>query len=179
MSLADLASWGNFVGGVAVLVSLAYLAVQVRQAQVNQHTLIQQGRAARTVDAAFRLAEEQNAQILLRGNSGEEDMSVSEYLRYAQLFRALTLGVEDTFYQHRHRTLSTAAFESTMLATRAALSLPGFRAQWRASRHQYDPTFTRFIDRLLAETPVTRRGDPAARWKALAQEELAGPTGAG
>jgi hypothetical protein len=175
MSLADLASLGNFVSGVAVLISLVYLALQVRQAQVNQRTLIQQGRAARTVDAAFRLAEEQNARILLKGNAGEEDMSVAEYLRYAQLFRAVTLGVEDTFFQHEHGTLTGAAFESTVLATRSVLALPGFRAQWRASRHQYEPSFTRFIDRLLAETPVVRRGDPAARWKALAAEELAGP----
>jgi hypothetical protein len=114
MSLADLASLGNFVSGVAVLISLVYLALQVRQAQVNQRTLIQQGRAARTVDAAFRLAEEQNARILLKGNAGEEDMSVAEYLRYAQLFRAVTLGVEDTFFQHEHGTLTGAAFESTV-----------------------------------------------------------------
>ena len=173
MSLSDLASLGNFVSGIAVLISLIYLALQVRQAEVNQRTIIQQGRAARTVDAAFRLAEGENAQILRKGNSGEEELTVSEYLRYAQLFRALTLGVEDTFYQHEHRTLSPAAFESTVLATKAALALPGFRAQWKASRHQYDPTFSRFIDRLLAETPVVRRGDPVARWKGFAEAELA------
>jgi hypothetical protein len=174
MSLTDLASLGNFVSGVAVLISLIYVALQVRQAEINQRTLIQQGRAARTVDAAFRLAEEQNAQILLKGNAGEEEMTVAEYLRYAQLFRAVTLGVEDTFYQHEHGTLSAAAFESTVLAAKSVLALPGFRAQWRASRHMYDPSFARFIDRLLSETPVLRRGDPAARWKALAAEELAG-----
>ena len=35
MSLTDLASLGSFVSGVTVLISLIYLALQVRQAEKN------------------------------------------------------------------------------------------------------------------------------------------------
>jgi len=50
MSLSDLASLGSFVSGLAVLISLIYLAIQVQQAEQNQKAQIQQGRAARLVD---------------------------------------------------------------------------------------------------------------------------------
>jgi len=46
MSLSDLASIGSFVSGVAVVVTLALLLIQTRQANRNQKALMQQGRSA-------------------------------------------------------------------------------------------------------------------------------------
>ena len=43
MTLTELASIGSFVSGMAVLVSLVYVAIQIRQAERNQQTL--QGKA--------------------------------------------------------------------------------------------------------------------------------------
>src|SRR5579862_4809924 len=50
MTLADLASIGSLISGVAVLISLIYLALQVRQAEKNQRALMNQGTAARVSD---------------------------------------------------------------------------------------------------------------------------------
>lgn len=47
MSLSDLASIGTLVGGVAVLISLVYLSLQIRQTERNQRALINQGAMAR------------------------------------------------------------------------------------------------------------------------------------
>ncbi len=49
-SLTDLASVGSLISSVAVLISLIYLALQVRQAEKNQQASIRQGRATRAVD---------------------------------------------------------------------------------------------------------------------------------
>ena len=43
MNLSDVASIGSFVSGVAVLVSLVYLSLQVRQTERNQRALMNQG----------------------------------------------------------------------------------------------------------------------------------------
>ncbi|HEX3432128.1 MAG TPA: hypothetical protein VHT03_14710 [Rhizomicrobium sp.] len=43
MSLSDLASLGSFVSAFAVLASLVYLALQVRQAEKNQRAILNQG----------------------------------------------------------------------------------------------------------------------------------------
>ena len=42
MTLSDLASLGSFISGFAVLISLIYVAVQIRQTERNQQTLLQQ-----------------------------------------------------------------------------------------------------------------------------------------
>lgn len=50
MSLSDLASLGSFVSGFAVLVSLVYLALQVRQAEKNQRAVLNHGYITRVTD---------------------------------------------------------------------------------------------------------------------------------
>ena len=72
MSLMDLASIGSFMSGVAVVVSLVYLALQVRQAQKNQRALMQQGRAARICDLLLRLSEPSMASTYRKALRGEE-----------------------------------------------------------------------------------------------------------
>ena len=44
MSLSDLAALGSFISGVAVVVTLVFLLVQMRQTNRNQKSLMQQGR---------------------------------------------------------------------------------------------------------------------------------------
>ena len=50
MSLADLASLAS---SVAVVVSLLFLGLQIRQSNRNQRSLMQQGRSARNVDSSL------------------------------------------------------------------------------------------------------------------------------
>jgi hypothetical protein len=57
MSLSDLASLGSFVNGLAVLISLIYLALQVRQTNRNQQIAIRHIRASRIVELQLALAD--------------------------------------------------------------------------------------------------------------------------
>jgi len=57
MSLSDLAALGSFVSGVAVVVSFIFMALQMRQSNQNQKSLMQQGRSARTVDILMKMTE--------------------------------------------------------------------------------------------------------------------------
>ena len=50
MTLSDLASIGSLISGTAVLVSLVYLSLQVRQTERNQQASIRQGRINRAVE---------------------------------------------------------------------------------------------------------------------------------
>ena len=47
MTLSDLAAIGSLVSGLAVLVSLVYVSIQIRQTERNQRALINQGAMAR------------------------------------------------------------------------------------------------------------------------------------
>ena len=57
MSLSDLAAIGSLISGVAVLISLIYLARQMRQNTKHTRALIQQGRVERISNQLGRLSK--------------------------------------------------------------------------------------------------------------------------
>ena len=77
MDLTQLANLGEFIGGVAVLVTLVYLAVQVRQG--NKQLKIQTGNAvqALNIDAWEPLLIGDNGLLVAKGMDSYETLSES------------------------------------------------------------------------------------------------------
>jgi hypothetical protein len=73
--LADLASLAS---SVAVLISLLFLGLQIRQSNRNQRSLMQQGRSTRNVDLLSRLGDPKVSQTFVRVAQGEE-LSNTDY----------------------------------------------------------------------------------------------------
>ena len=76
MSLADWASWLGIVNGVAVVVSLLYLAVQTRQNARHTMALIHQGCANQATSRMAQIASDPPlAAVLLRAAAGDPELS--------------------------------------------------------------------------------------------------------
>ena len=88
MSLSDLASLGSFVSGFAVLISLVYLALQVRQTDRNQRTSIRHSRVSRTVELHLSLADPSLADAWLHGLSSPREITQTELGQFTNLCRA-------------------------------------------------------------------------------------------
>jgi hypothetical protein len=89
MSLSDLASLGSFVSGFAVLFSLIYLALQVRQTKRNQQIAIRHSRASRIVDLQLALADPAVADAWLHGSGSPQEITQTELGQFINLCRAL------------------------------------------------------------------------------------------
>jgi hypothetical protein len=155
MSLSDLASLGNLVGGIAVLVSLAYLSVQVRQNSKHTRALIQQGRAQRGWEFNMRLADASTslAQVWISGRSADPTMTEEQEVRYLGICRAAFLAHEDSFRQHRAGLYEDAAYEGSLLVLKSRVAHPGMRAAWRMLRDTFDPEFRLAVDEIVRATP--------------------------
>jgi len=173
MLLSNLAALGSFISGVAVLISLVFLYFQVKQinrqvlqAERNQQAAIRQARATRTVDIILSTKEPALADSYLRAVVGDTAISNTEFNQFRQILRATFVNCEDTFYQHEEGVLNDAAFASFVVGMRGTLQWPGFRAQWKRSRGNYGVKFVEFMDRIVAEVPVTTAPDDAFQiWK--------------
>src|SRR5215831_7312473 len=113
MSLSDLASLGSFVGGIAVLTSLLYLALQVRQAERNQRAAIQQGRASHLSDLMLNASHPDITMGYFKGLRGDPSISLLELRQFRLMFRATLYSWEDAFFQYRDKLLDKASFSST------------------------------------------------------------------
>jgi hypothetical protein len=174
MSLSDLASLGSFVSGLAVLISLIYLAIQVQQAEQNQKAQIQQGRAARLVDLQLRLADPANAEIYVRGMSGEAFEAATDLQRFRGLILASLYSMEDTFLQHKAGLLDDDHFAGFRQRVAALFASIGFRAIWRDVRMFHGCEFREFFDELANASRDQLAASASARWReSLAAERSA------
>lgn len=165
MTLDELQFAGNAVSTVAILISLVYLALQIRQAEKNQRALIQQGRATRISAAAQALANPATAEAIHRCWDGARDISTVQLFQFSFVCRQMFIGAEDSFLQHQNSLLGEVAHASFIASMKAYLAAPGIRAMWNLTRDWYEPEFCEFIDRLLIEVKPARF-DRLAEWQA-------------
>jgi hypothetical protein len=158
MTLSDLASLGSFVSGFAVLFSLIYLALQVRQTERNQQISIRHSRVSRTVELHVALADPAVATTWLHGSGSPQEITQTELSQFTHLCRAHFFHFEDSFYQREEGLLNDEAFETVVAGARLLARSPGLRAAWRVARLNFGGRFLDFMDgvvaRSAAEPPV-------------------------
>jgi hypothetical protein len=172
MSLSDLASLGSFVSGIAVLISLIYLARQVRQTERNQKISIRHSRVSRIVDLELALANPGVADAWLHGSVNPQEITQTELSQFTNLCRALFFHFEDSFYQREEGLLNDAAFETVVAGAQLLARSPGVRAAWKFVRPNFGGRFLDFMDGVVARSAVEPRvGLSLEAWKvALASE---------
>ena len=171
MSLSDLANVGSFISGAGVLVSLIYLALQVRRAEKYQQAIMQQGRAARVSDYFMRLTDPALAAVILKGQSGDENLSPVEAQQLFLVVRAVFLGFEDSFLQQRAALLDRDAVESGRRAIKSVLAVPSHRAMWKILQSAFPPSFVTYVAKIDADLPDLGIGsDLLAKYRAALAE---------
>lgn len=165
MTLQDLSAIGEVVGSLAVVVSLIYLAHQIRQSsrQLEQNSRhIEASMYHATNDAFFRwyalLAQDASLAALWRRMLADESsLTDDETVRLNSLVAMLFLSYENNFQQFRlgavkRNTLKLAGFDISAL-----LSRPVVQAWWkRHGKRILTPEFQLAVESLVADSRVAR-----------------------
>ena len=177
MTLSDLASIGAFVSGIAVVFSFLFLALQLRQANRNQKSLMQQGRSQRTVDLLMRMTDPKLNDVMLRAFRADPTMSEADHFTFYSFAAGLFWNYEDSFLQFKARTLDAKSWSSDVATLKQLLANPAYRAAWRAARGGIGEGFRNFMDSLVREVKGTPPRSVAAVMGQYLSEEMknAGP----
>ena len=173
MSLSDLAALGSFISAIAVLISLIYLSLQVKQAERNQQASIRATRVTRIIDIYMRLAEPSMSEAVVRASAGAADVTDAQVRQFSFYCGARFYNAEDSFNQHEEGLLNQRAFDSLVVGLKSSLSQAGMRAYYKRQRAAFGREFVDFVDKLLAETPLSPSLDVVAQWRADVAAELA------
>lgn len=165
MTLSDFANLGTLLSSIAVLVSLIYLSIQVRQAEKNQRAIINQGVATRTSEIVRWSAEPHIVALRARVVAGDTDFTAEELVQLAFTLRASIISIQDTHLQHGLGLIDQLTLETTLGGTRGLLEHPVFRALWQRMRQDFAPQTAAFIDQVIAETKLAKPVDLVARFK--------------
>jgi hypothetical protein len=174
MTLSDLASIGSFISGVAVVFSFIFLAFQIRQANQNQKSLMQQGRAIRTAELLFGMVTPHISEIVVRAEKLDTTLEPQDIQAYFRLSGAWFFNYEDSFMQHRAGTLDASVWEIDRAALQNLATNSSFRIAWRFVRTFSSGPFRDYFDDLVRAAKAEPPLDYSAVWSAGVAEELSG-----
>ena len=142
---------GEIVGAIAVVATLGYLAVQIRQSTRVARAEISQrmSEQVQDIDVAI-LSNPDAAELLDRVGKHTDPIEGPDFWRWTSFALARIDHAENLFYQYRSGTLDRSRLDSLMVPIHYSFrSMPRLRGTWISMRDSVDPDFRRYMDAML------------------------------
>jgi hypothetical protein len=152
-SIQDWGALGELVGAFAVVLTLGYLAVQIRQNTKSMEATRRHELAKADQDGLIGMAA--HAPVFAKMNQQEMPQwdSPAEEQEAWFVCKAGFRSWENFAWQYENGFLDAADFEAMLNDIRAWGKFPYYVEHWREERHVYSPRLQRYFD------PVFRRGE--------------------
>jgi len=174
MILEALGNLGDFIGGIAVVLTLIYLAIQVRvnTSLIRASTLAS---ASSTMVAFNHLlgSDPKVARVFQVGLEDFPSLSNDEMRQFMNLLRAAITAHEHVFHQHQRGMIDEEVWQKNLEIAGDLLSSPHVAVWWTTRRHIFAPAFARALD----EAP--RRAVPVLASSVIDQMVAASQTSPG
>ena len=155
LTLTDLANIAQVVGALAVVISLVYVAVQVRHSASSDRS--NAGNAANLAVQSWYQEVGANAQssgLFIRALTSPESLARDEEYQFLLLLHSLMLSFQNSYFLAKEGALDSELREAMTVAIRSAKDLPGMPRYWRQRRNYFLRGFAEYVDEILAAPPV-------------------------
>ena len=149
MNWEAISAVGQIVGAVAVVISVIYLALQVRS-NARQTRLA----SMRSMSDAFNgflqglAGNPQMGELWYRGVTDYESIKGGDLPRFNALIDHLFRIFEDMYYQKLEGHLDPRVWRGFEAPMRDIIAYPGIQAWWRSRAHWFSKEFGKFVDEL-------------------------------
>ena len=147
MTLDQLASIGEIIGGIAVVISLVYLAIQIRSNTETERTSTYQsivsdfGALNNTMASTPELSH-----MFVQAMENYHQLSSDQKARISQVFFQCFRYFENMFYQHQKGYLDDEVWTGWKRLMLTYYSRPGFQTWWEHRRDVYSEPFAIFLE---------------------------------
>lgn len=151
MDIMELGALGELVGGVAVIASLIYVGMQMRQSnRLAADAVVQSAR--RFTDELLRdLSNDAPlAEFYLAGLADPQPLSAAERIRFDMILMRVFRAMESLFLEHGEGLMSDDVWRSNERRFSQLLRQPGGIASWRRQRDLFIERFVTYVDERLA-----------------------------
>lgn len=169
MTLGELASIAEIVGAAAVVVTLVYLAVQVRHSKESLDANTKAIRGQVISDVTNNV--QQHMSMIIQGHDlastikkmgTEDDLPPDDALLLDMLLTAIFVARQNEYFQWKQGLLDDSVFRSLHHITRTILATPSGRHWWEnEGQRLVAQEFVEFTDSLLERGP----SDSLEAWK--------------
>lgn len=154
MTLSDFAAIGEAIGGLAVLVTLVYLAHQLRQTATLERTAGQRELLSRCRDwVELTTVHEDLSGVLRKALADWESADADEKERVNGWALSAALQAEQALYMWREGLINEASYRGFIGVAVAIAATPGGRKWWTHARIALGDDVSDLIDRELDARP--------------------------
>ena len=154
MNWAAISSVSEVIAAIAVVVSLVYLATQIRQAtktaRANTRNSIAESAQALSQDV---INNADMAEIFVKHLNGEALNAVESLRLQSRCYRDMRHW-ENIYYQVREGLLTDGEWSGFRNNLAALFEIEAYRDYWLSEAHLYSEAFREQIDTLLSELPA-------------------------
>jgi len=172
IDLQSLANLGEVIGAVAVVASLLYLAVQVRQGTKAQQTENYARALDRISAMQSRLSQDSEiSSIFARGVQDTSKLTAFERIRFTWALYEMFDAFEFMFYTYRNDEIPEEVWARWSRTLAYWLSYRGITTWWDVRPVNFSESFSAFVDNIIRDNPT----DLAAieRWQEFVASKAA------
>ncbi len=170
MSWDTIVGIAEVIGTIAVVVSLGYVAIQIRQNTEATRDLAAQNLTAADAEVNFLLAgNAELSRIVQDGVFNHSDLTEYEQFRFNTLFFAAYSQFDFAYRRYQAGKLDATSWQKMEYEIPLYLHLPGARTWWEQDKTRFTKEFVSFVDRSIAqfEPPeviptMGKKSDPSA-----------------
>jgi hypothetical protein len=152
MTLEQLGNLGEALGGVAVIVSLVYLAMQMRQNTRALRASSFQQIVDSLAEISLESAKHEDLFRITRDVASHPDAASDlDFARFGALMTSFCRRAENAHYQFEQGAVDQEAWSGIRRSILAMMQTPGARKWWMLAHPFYNPGFCRLVDTALAD----------------------------
>ena len=155
MDFQALGNIGEFVGAIAVVISLIYLAMQVRQNTISQQTENYTRALDRISAQQSRLAQDgEFAMMLSRGVRDTKSLTPGERVQFTWVFYEIFGAFEFMFHAAENNAIPEEVWNRWESTIAFWLIYPGVLAWWEVRPTPFTDSFTSFVESVIRDNPA-------------------------
>ena len=169
MNWDALGAIGEIIGAVAVILTVGYLAFQIRQNTAMLRSTATQGASEEVASIYHTLCTHPDlAMIFVRGLDTPNELSDTEMARFFSLMMMTTFIMQNLYLQTQDQFMDESVLLSWSRVMKNASATPGFQLFWARRSYIFSPKFREYLE---AEVFVKEgEGDPDYRPLGVAQK---------
>lgn len=152
MTVVELGALGEFVGAFAMVATLIYLAVQIRQNTQTVQAAAVDASVGRINEVRKSLYEDAElSRIYLEGNAEPDALDDECRVRYRTFIHSVLWAAWNVYAQTTLTGMGPTMWAAHIPLLKRVLSCPGGRWFWREYRDEFEESFRTEIDRISNE----------------------------
>ena len=153
--LESLANLGEIIGAIAVVVSLIYLAVQVRQNTRAQQTENFSRALDRVAAMQATLSQDPDMSVIFsKGVSDPSELTSKERMQFTWAMYELFGAFEFMFLASKEDSIPEEIWQRWSSAVAWWLTFPGVQTWWKVRPIPFADSFTSYVESILENNPT-------------------------